>query len=336
MGTRYQQLTLAERCELARLQAQGCSYRQIAAALDRAPSTITREVKRNGSSRQRGYQPAYADQQARARRWQGSKLERDAALREWVLARLKAGWSPQQVCGRLKRETGRTILSYETIYRFIDAQIRRGKAYDWRHYLPQGKTRRGWTKRGQPGSRIPYRQGLEARPADVATRQTPGHWEADLMLFSPYGQAALVLEERRSRLLVALRLPQGKLAEPIATVIGQVLNVLPAEWRQTVTFDNGAEFARHYRLHEQGIATYFCDTHSPWQKGGVENAIGRLRRTLPRRTDLATLPEELLIARVRAYNNTPRQCLGYQTPAEVLAREVLRLNCECTFPLSWE
>ncbi len=156
------------------------------------------------------------------------------------------------------------------------------------------------------------------------------------MLFSAYGQAALVLEERRSRLLVALRLPQGKLAEPIATVIGQVLNVLPAEWRQTVTFDNGAEFARHYRLHEQGIATYFCDTHSPWQKGGVENAIGRLRRTLPRRTDLATLPEELLIARVRAYNNTPRQCLGYQTPAEVLAREVLRLNCECTFPLSWE
>ena len=103
MGTRYQQLTRAERCELARLQAEGRSYRQIAAALDRAPATITREVKRNDSSRQRGYQPVYADQQARARRWQGSKLERDADLREWVLARLKAGWSPQQVCGRLKR-----------------------------------------------------------------------------------------------------------------------------------------------------------------------------------------------------------------------------------------
>ena len=186
MGTRYQQLTREERWELARLQAQGYSYRQIAAALDRAPATITREVKRNGSSRQRGYQSAYADQQARARRWQGSKLERDAALREWVLARLKAGWSPQQVCGRLKRETGRTILSHETIYRFIDAQMRRGKAYDWRHYLPQGKTRRGRTKRGQPGSRIPDRQGLEARPAEAATRQQPGHWEADLMLFSAY------------------------------------------------------------------------------------------------------------------------------------------------------
>ena len=162
-----------------------------------------------------------------------------------------------------------------TIYRFIDAQRRRGKAYDWRHYLPQGKTRRGRSKRGQPGRRIPYRQGLETRPAAVATRQTPGHWEADLMLFSTYGQAALALAERRFRLLAALRLPQGKASEPIAAVIGQALNGLPAEWRQTVTFDNGAEFARHYRLHEPGIATYFCDTHSPWPKGGVENAIGR-------------------------------------------------------------
>ena len=150
------------------------------------------------------------------------------------------------------------------------------------------------------------------------------------MLFSAYGQAALALTERRSRLLVALRLPEGKAAEPIAAVIGQVLNVLPAEWRQTVTFDNGAEFARHYRLHELGIATYFCDTHSPWQKGGVENAIGRLRRALPRRTDLAALPEQLLVERVRGYNNTPRKCLGYETPAEVFDREVLQLNCEFT------
>ena len=98
------------------------------------------------------------------------------------------------------------------------------------------------------GSRIPYRVGLESRPA-TATRKEPGHWETDLMLFSAYGQATLALTERRFRLLVALRLPEGKATEPIATVIGQVLNALPAEWRQTVTFDNGVEFARHYRLH---------------------------------------------------------------------------------------
>ena len=156
------------------------------------------------------------------------------------------------------------------------------------------------------------------------------------MLFSTYGQAALVLHERYSRVLLVQRLPQGKAAEPIAAALGQVLGGLPAEARQTIAFDNGAEFARHYRLHDQGIATYFCDTHAPWQKGGVENGIGRLRRVLPRRTDLAALPDDLLEQWVRAYNNTPRKCLNYQTPAEVFIREVLRLEWECTFPLTRE
>lgn len=336
MGDCYRQLTFEERSELARLQAEGRSFRQIAAALDRAPSTIAREVKRNGSSRKRGYRVPYAHQQARARRWRGSKLERDAALREQVLTRLKAGWSPEQVAGRLAQEAGRTVVSHETIYRFIYAQIRRSKDYDWRHYLPQGKARRGRRARKGAVSRIPHRQGLDARPPEVADRQTPGHWEADLMLFSTYGQAALVLHERHSRLLLVQRLPEGKAAEPIAAAIGQVLGSLPAAARQTITFDNGAEFARHFRLHDLGIATYFCDTHAPWQKGGVENGIGRLRRFLPRRTDLANLPEELLEQWVRAYNNTPRKCLNYQTPAEVFSREVLRLEWECTFPLTRE
>ena len=176
MGRGYRQLTLEDRSQLAQLQAQGCSLRQIAATLDRAPSTIAREVKRNGRSRQRGYQVSYAHQQAQARRWRGSKLERDAELREQVLTRLKAGWSPEQVSGRLAREAGRTRVSYETIYRFIDAQIRRGKEYDWRHYLPRGKAKRGRRARKGAVNRIPQRQGLEARPPEVATRQTFGHW----------------------------------------------------------------------------------------------------------------------------------------------------------------
>ena len=144
---------------------------------------------------------------------------------------------------------------------------RRGKEYDWRHYLPRAKAKRGRRSRKGAVSRIPQRQGLEARPPEVATRQTFGHWEADLMLFSAYGQAVLALHERRSRLLLAWRLPEGKAAEPIARAIGQVLGCLPAAARQSVTFDNGSEFARHYRLHDQGIATYFCDPPRPLAEG---------------------------------------------------------------------
>ena len=155
------------------------------------------------------------------------------------------------------------------------------------------------------------------------------------MLFRAYGQAVLTLHERHSRLLIALR-PPGKAASPIARAMAQVLGPLPAAWRRTVTFDNGTEFARHYHLHELGIETFFCDTHSPWQKGGVENAIGRLRRTLPRKTDLAALPEERFTQLLQAYNNTPRKCLGYKTPAETFWDSVLHLKCESTFPLARE
>ena len=155
------------------------------------------------------------------------------------------------------------------------------------------------------------------------------------MLFSTYGQAVLALHERYSRLLIAVR-PPGKAAAPIATAISSILAPLPPQWRQTLTFDNGTEFARHHELHALGIETFFCDTHAPWQKGGVENAIGRMRRNLPRKTDLADLTDDRFALLVQAYNNTPRKCLGYNTPAEVFWNHVLHFKCESTFPLSRE
>ena len=155
------------------------------------------------------------------------------------------------------------------------------------------------------------------------------------MLFSTYGQAVLALHERYSRLLIAVR-PPGKAAAPIATAISSILAPLPPQWRQTLTFDNGTEFARHHELHALGIETFFCDTHAPWQKGGVENAIGRMRRNLPRKTDLADLTDDRFALLVQAYNNTPRKCLGYNTPAEVFWNHVLHFKCESTFPLPRE
>ena len=219
MGRRYTQLTIDERWAIAHLHAAGRSIRQIAATLDRQPSTIARELTRN-RSRTQGYQPRYADQQARARRWRGARLDRDPALRHRVLAGLTQGWSPEQVAGRLAREARQRVISHESIYRFIYAQLTRTNDFAWRHYLPQAKSTRGWRGRTgrSPASFIAHRRPLADRPSAAADRQTPGHWEADLMLFRTAGQAVLTLHERHSRLLLAAR-PPGKAAAPIARVL---------------------------------------------------------------------------------------------------------------------
>src|SRR3954470_23033425 len=331
MGRSYGQLSLEDRCEIARLSANGSSVRQIAAALDRSPSTISRELNRN-RGKQVGYKPSYAQQQAQARRWTGSRLEREPGLRRAVMERLARGWSPEQVAGRLAREYGRKVVSYETIYRFIYAQLARTNDYSWRRYLPRGKSRRGRRggRRNSPASFIEGRVSVANRPVEAADRNTPGHWEADLMMFAKYGQAILTVHERTSRLLLASRLV-SKAAQGVARHLVRLFGTMPEPLRQTVTFDNGTEFARHHRLHSLAIDTFFCDPYAPWQKGGIENAIGRMRRFMPRKTDLAPLSNRRFRELVAAYNNTPRKCLDFSTPAETFA-QVLHFECESTSP----
>jgi IS30 family transposase len=330
MGHRYSQLGLEERIEIARLSAQGRSIRQIAAALDRAPSSIARELKRN-SGVQTGYKPVYAQQQMRARRWSGSRLDRDPVLRERVLGQLAQGWSPEQVVGRSRYE-GLETVGVETIYRFIYAQIDRHNVFSWRNYLPRAKFRRGRRsmKGRSPASFIAHRVRLQHRPAEALDRLTPGHWEADLMAFSRYCQTILMLHERSSRALVGHRLA-SKRAEPVGRALSAMLKPLPPPLRQTVTFDNGTEFARHYRLNAIGTATFFCDAHAPWQKGGIENAIGRMRRFLPKKTDIATIPATLFNQLIALYNATPRKCLDWRTPAEAFSHQLLHFERESTF-----
>ncbi len=332
MGQAYWHFSVEERCEIARHRAAGESIRQIATALDREPSSISRELKRNGGTTV-GYKPSYAEQQAKARRWRGSKLLRKPELQALVLDRLAQGWSPEQVAGRLKRDHGRTVVSYETIYRFIAAQIARTKDYSWSRYLPRGESKRGW--RGRKGGssvlHIKDRVPIALRPPQAADRTIPGHWEADLMLFAKHGQALLALHERTSRALAILRRP-NKQAGPMVHAIEALLSPLPCKLRRTITFDNGTEFARHHRLRQRlGIETFFCDPHAPWQKGGIENTIGRMRRTLPRKTDLASISTTRLRTLARLYNHTPRKCLDFQTPAEVFLN-LLHFECESTPP----
>ena len=331
MGQIYAQLSLEERCAIARLREAGQSLRQIAAALDRPPSTVSRELKRNSGSHV-GYRPAYADQQARARRWSGSRLERDDGLREAVLDRLADGWSPEQIAGRLALEAGGKVISHETIYRFVYAQMKRSQDFSWRLYLPRAKTRRGrrGKRGGSPASFIKKRRPIGERPEAANGRKAAGHWEADFMLFASYGQSLLVAHERSSRVTLLARTPNRK-AAITADALGRLLRPMPQALKATITFDNGTEFAQHHRLHrELGVDTFFCDPHSPWQKGGVENAIGRLRRYLPRTTDLDTLTSRQLRNLASAYNHTPRKCLDFQTPAEAISNHLLHFKCEST------
>ena len=331
MGKHYGHFSLEERCQVAELHQAGHSVRQIATALDRSPSSISRELKRNRGV-QVGYKPAYAQEQAAARRWKGSRLERNAELRDLVLDRLKGGWSPEQIAGWLARSKATTRISHETIYRFIYDQIRRTNDGSWRHYLPRAKGKRGQRRRTSRSSvsLIKGRVSIALRPPEVERRGSFGHWEADLMLFTAPGQAILVSQERKSRALLSAKQP-GKAAVPAAARLLAWFTAIVPQLRKSITFDNGTEFAQHLLLVDQlGIQTFFCDPHSPWQKGTIENAIGRLRRFLPRNTNISTIDDDALNACIAAYNNTPRKCLGFQTPAEVLLAQLLHFKCEST------
>jgi IS30 family transposase len=240
-----------------------------------------------------------------------------------------------QVAGRLQRESGQRLIGVESIYRFIYAQMRRTNNGAWRRYLPRAKFKRGWRrhKGGSPASFIQQRISITERPPDADDRRQAGHWEADFMLFSRYGHQILVLHERTSRLTVLVK-TQNRQARPTANTLAGLLQPLPKTLRRSLTFDNGTEFADHHRLRARpGLDTFFCDPHAPWQKGGVENAIGRIRRSLPRKTNLDDLNPAQLQALSQAYNHTPRQCLDFRTPAEVFS-QLLHFEWESTSPLS--
>lgn len=329
MGQKYKHFSVEERCAIACGRARGQSHAEIAAALDRSPSSISRELKRN-SGIKLGYKPGYADEQAKARRWRGSRLQRQPDLRDYVLDRLAMGWSPQQIAGRLALEDDSKFISHESIYRFIYAEKKRTDDGAWRHYLPRAKSKRGRRARrsASPVHTIQNRVSIDKRPHYIATRKQPGHWEADLMLFKTYSQNVLVIHERTSRFTIFLR-QANKAAATALACLNAFFAQLPPQLCRTITFDNGNEFALHHELATaQDLKTYFCAPHSPWQKGGVENAIGRMRRMLPTKTNLYELPPEAFLARARVYNHTPRKCLDFKTPAEVFSKLLLHFKCD--------
>src|SRR6184192_1625886 len=252
MGQCYGQLSLEERVEIYRLHASGKSQNEIASALDRAPSTISRELRRNSRPTKvwaGGYEPVRAQQLAeRRRRWDGRfKLARQPDLRDCVGKSLAMGHSPEQIAGRLALEHGRVIISHESIYRFI--YHRAAQKDRWHRLLPRHKRTRGHRPGRSPASLIKQRRSIIERPAEVEGRGTPGHWEADFMLFARCGQGLLVLHERQTRFNMVHQ-PLDRKAVRTARTIGRQLGKLPQAMRKTISFDNGNEFAEHHRLHQ--------------------------------------------------------------------------------------
>ena len=338
MGQRYNHLSLEERCRIAFLQEAGFSIRQIAASLGREASTISRELKRNKGSTV-GYKPGWADDQAWARRWHGSKLECQPDLQRHVLEHLAKGQSPEQVAGRLALEKITPRTSHESIYRFIYAQITRTNDYRWRLYLPRAKSKRGRVKKTRHSTHnIKNRVSISQRPAHVEDRNEVGHWEADLLHPSKSGAAVLVATERVTRFVLLAKQP-GKHAEPVSVQLNQWFSAMPKSLRRSLTQDNGPEFALHHRLNDRlAMPTYFCDPHKPWQKATVENTNGRLRRYIPRGTNPASFSNDDLQLIANRLNTTPRKKLGFRTPAELFLPQLnpLHFKCESTFPLSRE
>lgn len=319
MGTNYDHLTLEERCRLRGLMEMGLGASEIARRLGRHRGTIYREVGRNRCVD--GYRPDSAARRAWARKLRGSRIGRSSRLREHVEDRLAMGWSPEQIAGRMELEEVEHRVSAESIYRYVYSPA--GRRAGLVRQLAQRKAKRGRRRRnGRREPSIPNRTSIHQRPTKAHLRSELGHWEGDLMLFRRQRDVLLTLQERRSRLTLARRL-LSKDAELTAGAIVAELGGLPAKARRTITHDNGGEFARHETVTKAiAIRAFFCDPHSPWQRGGIENANGLLRRDLPRKTSLGDYTDDDIDDVIWNLNSTPRKCLAYRTPIEAFAKNL--------------
>jgi transposase, IS30 family len=235
--------------------------------------------------------------------------------------------SPKQIAGRLALESSSMRISYESIYRFIAHRVS-VKDYSWHVLLPRRKFYRGRRPRGggPPSKTFTDYVSIDDRPDAVKSRQTFGHWEADLTAFRQNREVILVLHERKSRMKMAW-IQQGKGAEAVRLTLCRYLLGLPKSLRGSITYDNGTEFAQHYLVNKiTSTQSYFCHTHSPWQKGGVEDAIGRLRRYLPRKTKIPDTSSSQIKTIINRQNSTSRKCLAYLTPKEVWTKHLKSLT----------
>lgn len=320
-------LTAAEREEISRGLAVGESIRSIAAGLDRSPSTVSREITRNGGCAR--YRASAADQAAwdRALRPKLCVLAQRPALCAAVAKQLALKWSPQQISSWLEQEYphDQTLrVSHETIYRSLFIQARGALKKELVAHLRTKRTMRRSqhaTTKGQRRGQIVDAISIRERPAEVENRAVPGHWEGDLLIGGRRSQIA-TLVERHSRLVLLVKL-QGKDSANVVEALIRQMRQLPMELRKSVTWDRGAEMARHKSFTlATDIDVYFCDPKSPWQRGSNENTNGLLRQYFPHGMELSQLSQDDLNAVAHELNQRPRQTLGFQSPANVFNKFV--------------
>ena len=318
-------LSIDEREEILRLTGTGAGVREIARELGRSPSTISRDLHRGATVRDR-YKPRVAQAKAEGGRRQprAAKLATHERLRVEVQARLERNDSPAQIAGRLVLdfpEDPEMRVSAETIYQALYIEARGGLKRELTQHLRTHRTVR--KPRRSPEHRRPRIAGMiniSQRPAEVADRAVPGHWEGDLIKGSMASNSAVgTLVERSSGFVMLLHLPHGHGALAVQHALTAKLGTLPEQLRRSLTWDQGIEMANHAAFTiDSGIDVYFCDPHSPWQRGSNENTNGLLRQYLPKSTDLSFYGEGLLDAFAAELNSRPRKRHGFRTPSEVL------------------
>jgi IS30 family transposase len=308
-----------EREEISRGLATGCSIRQIARSLDRAPSTVSREIRRNGGGQ--GYRASRADQRAwdQALRPKACRLARHGRLRWRVAQKLALQWSPEQIAGWLKRQFPTDAdmhISHETLYRSLFVQARGVLKKELTAHL---RTRRQM-RRAKGGvtmsglGQIANTVSIRERPAEAEDRAVPGHWEGDLLCGSNHSHI-VTLVERSSRFAMLLKVPSNETAAVIGALTKNI-GKLPTELRRSLTWDRGKEMAAHKAFTvATDVQVYFCDPRSPWQRGSNENTNGLLRQYFPKGTDLSQFSQAHLNKVALRLNRRPRKTLGFETPA---------------------
>jgi IS30 family transposase len=324
-------LTLAEREEISRAVVAGHSMRWIATSLGRAPSSISREIERNGG--QGCYRASQAEQAAwdRARRPKTCKLTENRTLAHIVANKLQVQWSPEQIAGWLQRTypgDANYQVSHETIYRSLFIQARGALKKELLEHLRRTRVMRRsrhHTQKTSNHGRITDTVSISERPATVEDRAVPGHWEGDLLFGSKNSQIA-TLVERHTRYVMLVKVA-SKDTETVINALIKNARQLPQELYQSLTWDRGKEMADHKRFTlATDIKVYFCDPQNPWQRGTNENTNGLLRQYFPKGTDISAYSQAKLNAVARKLNERPRKTLNYETPAERYRQSVASIG----------